>query len=577
MTMPTWSLRLLGAFELSKEGEAINDLGPPGAEQLLARLAIDSPTAVTRNAAAADMYPDVDLTKARIKLSSHLFNLRQQLAQIGAPDLVRDVPRSLFVDPAVEVDVAVFGRCLASVAVSSSAVERTIYLDRAVTMYGGGLLPGRTYPWLAPHQERFAALYRDAASLLASTAYEDPTMREMVSRLPLTAWQLGTDAAPSIGESVRSRAPIGPVLSGDALVQPTLDRAELQSFAAEAEAGLESTDRQLWTQRVAAREREIEIAVRQALDDQDYAAAFAIAVPLWRFWYLRNRPGAGRAWMETLLVHADHVPVNARVRALHAAGTLAYYEGKRHTARSYLEQALGLRLRQGNLEGTLRTLANLAIALYGLDELQRAHDVYQQCISAAQQLDKPVVLATVLLNAALCEIRRGDPVTARELLERRLAMLDETQRTTAAAATTLANLAAVDLMEERLEEADERAQAACELSRALRDDRGLALALRLLGRVAQRRGDVAGAIQLMQEGAQVARRSGNRWEHGSALGYLARALEADGRDCEAAATILHATSLLRAVGDEAAVRRMQQEIIGTTDRGGGAPPAVVGL
>jgi hypothetical protein len=90
MTVNAWGLRLLGAFELRKEGEAIDVLGTPGAEHLLARLAIDSPTAVTRNAAAADMFPDVELSKARIKLSSHLFYLRKRLAQIGVPDMVRD-------------------------------------------------------------------------------------------------------------------------------------------------------------------------------------------------------------------------------------------------------------------------------------------------------------------------------------------------------------------------------------------------------------------------------------------------------------------------------------------------------
>jgi two-component SAPR family response regulator len=168
MTVNAWGLRLLGAFELRKEGEAIDVLGTPGAEHLLARLAIDSPTAVTRNAAAADMFPDVELSKARIKLSSHLFYLRKRLAQIGVPDMVRDVPRLLSIDPAVEVDVAAFGRCLASAAVSSSVVKRAIYLDQAVSMYGGGLLPGRIYPWLAPHQERFDALYREAASLAFS-------------------------------------------------------------------------------------------------------------------------------------------------------------------------------------------------------------------------------------------------------------------------------------------------------------------------------------------------------------------------------------------------------------------------
>lgn len=574
MDQSPWQLRLFGTFELQRDGAPIDVFGARRDEQVLAYLAVKAPTPLSRDAIASDLWPEVDSATARKNLSFNLFALKKRLADHGLDDPVEEQRKNLRISSSLGVDAMSFGEYLAGAAVTSSAAERVILLEQAASMYGGGLLPGLDFPWLTPHRMRFESLFRDTMSLLAEATYSDTAMRGLIQHIPPTAWQ----TAPHRRQHSEAGVPSPVELQ---LPPPgMIDLAEVAAFAREAEAGMQAPEgRGAWVNQVAQRQPEVEAALRRALETENFEAAFGIAVPLWRYWYLRSSPEVGQRWLELLLDAPYTPPVEVRARALHASGTLANYAGRRHIARSSLEQAVSIWRQLDNAAELLRSLTNLAITLYGLDNLDVAREVYAQCIALAEGLGKSSDLVVILGNAALCEIQRGDAEAARGLLERRLLLLGgEDAKPGAALATTLAQLAAVELLEGNLDAAETRAGEASGLFTAAGDDRGRALGDRLLGRVAYNRGDMRRAQELMEESVKVARASNSLWELGSSLGYLAVVLEADGQEQAAASTMWHAVTVLRATGDRGAIQRFKTEIeVIKKGRGGNAPPALGAL
>lgn len=580
MPPPPHHLRLLGAFDLLRDGAAVDVFGARKEEQLLAYLAVKAPTSLSRDAIAADIWPESDAATARKNLSFNLFALNKRMAEHRLDSPVDDQRKNLAISSSLEIDAMRFGEYLAQAAVTSSVAERVILLDQAASLYGGGLLPGLEFPWLTPHRDRLEALFQSTMRLLAESTTDNPALRGLIAHIPPAAWQSAQNRVQPLNPSARSLLPPSgsPARAGarslDLAALP--DLAALAMFAREAEAGLQSpTDRNAWLNRVAAREPEIEAALQQAIAAHDYAAALAIAVPLWRYWYLRQKSAVGHRWLAALLGAPYTPPEDVYAHALHACGTLAYFAGQRHAARGSLEAAIAIWQRRGDDVERLKSLTNLAIDLYGLDDLNSAHVQYAQCIALAEALDRPAELGVILRNATLCAIRLGDAPAARRMLERQLQLLGGDQAPDGATkAHVLANLAAVALLENDWPTAEARATEAQAMFTAAADDRGRSLGARLLGRVAYNRGELRQAQAFMEAAVSAARACNALPELGSSLGYLAIVLEAQGHEQPAASTMWHAVAVLRSTGDRGAINRFKAEIdVLKRSRGGDTAPA----
>lgn len=552
-----WKLQLLSAFELHHDGEAVDFFGGRRDEQVLAYLAVEAPTSVPRENVAAALWPDVENATARKHLSFNLFFLKKRLAELGMAEPVEDRRKRLAINPSIAIDAVGFSQILAAAAATSSSAERVVYLQRAVGMYGAGLLPGLEFPWLTPHQDRFEKLFQETLSLLARTTQSDEAVRGLIQHIPPTAWQAAGRAAPSELPRPAAQGPAGAALRP----LPTLDPVALAAFARQAEAGLRlPAERAEWERRVASREREIEAALQAALDAQAYDQALAIAVPLWRYWHLRGASRTGYGWLRAILHSPYSPPAGEHARALHAAGTLAFYAGRRHAALDTLTEAVGAWRALGDAPGLLRSLINLGNTLLGLDEIDAASEAFIEAIALAEALDDGLDLITVLFSAAACEIRRGNAAGARAHLSRRLALVDGLEGSNPRLrAQTLAHLGSAEILAGEPEPAEAHAREALGLYREAADLPGQSLAERILGHIAFSRDELALAEGHMQQSVAHARASGSLWELGSALGYLAFVQEAAGKE-EATATMWHATVALQASGDATAAERIVGEV-----------------
>jgi hypothetical protein len=119
------------------------------------------------------------------------------------------------------------------------------------------------------------------------------------------------------------------------------DRAlELLQLAERAEPHLYGPDQRAWRARLNEAADEISQALGFFLDQGDGDAALRLAGALRLFWMDTGRVDQGRGWLGAALAAHDGSPSLARVRALVAAGELAFRQGDQAAARSWTTQSL---------------------------------------------------------------------------------------------------------------------------------------------------------------------------------------------------------------------------------------------
>jgi len=245
-----------------------------------------------------------------------------------------------------------------------------------------------------------------------------------------------------------------------------------------------------------------------------------------------------------------------RAHALHASGTLAYFDGELERAASRLREAMGLWQGLDDDEGLLRTLVNLGMNHYGLQKYGRALELYDQAIAIAGRQGNEAFLSTALFNAALAALQLEDSKKMRELLTRRLslnpAVLDASAR-----ATTHVQLAAAALIEDEDAEALQQAKHAWQLVEESSDHRGRSVVLSLLGRCEQRAGRLDAAIALFEQSLGEAKLSGDATQRAESLSYLAVAHAARGERPLADQLAEQARKLYRLSGSREPARRFE--------------------
>ncbi|HEY5649915.1 MAG TPA: BTAD domain-containing putative transcriptional regulator, partial [Acidimicrobiia bacterium] len=175
--MGTLEIRLLGGFELGRDGRVLGQLPLRAARSLFAYLVLNRERAHTRDLLAGIFWPDFDESRARRRLSQALWQVQTTIGEsdadrylIGTPDTVRFNP-----DASSWLDVHEFEAALDRAA--GGDPEDGAHLARAVELYRGDLLAGFYDDWLFPDQDRLrnrflGALERLVDMSMAKGEYE---------------------------------------------------------------------------------------------------------------------------------------------------------------------------------------------------------------------------------------------------------------------------------------------------------------------------------------------------------------------------------------------------------------------
>jgi predicted ATPase/pimeloyl-ACP methyl ester carboxylesterase len=231
-----------------------------------------------------------------------------------------------------------------------------------------------------------------------------------------------------------------------------------------------------------------------------------LAAALWQFWWLRGYLSEGRQQLERVLsltVGVEAAP--HAVRALLAAGTLAFRQGDYEAARQHLGSSLERARTLGNASAAAAALRNLGRMAIDRGDFAVARERLQQSLAIERALDSPFGTAWSLNYLGLLEHFAGDNAAARAFIEQSLPML-----------------------------------------RALQDQWGTAVALAYLGRVASDEGDRSAAAAMWQESLATCRKQGYLWCIPYLLEFLAGVAIAGGDGARGmrlagAAEALHAT------------------------------------
>ncbi len=210
-SLPHNSLQLLGAFRLIQHREPVV-LGQLRLEELIALLAIQPGTPITRARIGYAFWPDSSDKQARTNVRSLLHKLKKAWPDATTAIAVERTAITWRADGPIAVDVQRFGVLHDQAIASRDAVERIQLLTTAVQAYGGDLLPDCYAEWVLAERERLRGKYatlleqlvtallaqRDSEEALAQAKtllHFDP-LRENAYRLLMQAYAaLGDRAA----------------------------------------------------------------------------------------------------------------------------------------------------------------------------------------------------------------------------------------------------------------------------------------------------------------------------------------------------------------------------------------------
>ncbi|MEX0825652.1 MAG: AAA family ATPase [Acidimicrobiia bacterium] len=170
--MASLEIRLLGGFELGRQGRVLDPLALRAARSLFAFLVLNRERPHTRDLLAGTFWPDFDDSRARRRLSQALWQIGTIIGDesgerylIGTPDTVRFNPAADFI-----LDVEVFERRLDEAARAESRQDEAEALQAAVDVYRGDFLAGFYDDWLLPEQDRLHSRFLAALERLAELA-----------------------------------------------------------------------------------------------------------------------------------------------------------------------------------------------------------------------------------------------------------------------------------------------------------------------------------------------------------------------------------------------------------------------
>jgi DNA-binding SARP family transcriptional activator/predicted ATPase len=166
IAMPELHLQLLGDFRLDYDGGPFTGVNSPRLQSLLAYLVLHAQAPQSRQHLAFLLWPESTEAQARTNLRQLLYNLRRTLPE---PDIFLQIetqtlqwhPQAPFT-----LDVAQFEAALTRAEQAASQSARHRFLEEAVNLYTGNLLPSCYDDWILPERERLRQQFISALEQL---------------------------------------------------------------------------------------------------------------------------------------------------------------------------------------------------------------------------------------------------------------------------------------------------------------------------------------------------------------------------------------------------------------------------
>ncbi|HKQ17924.1 MAG TPA: NB-ARC domain-containing protein, partial [Solirubrobacterales bacterium] len=145
-------------------------------------------------------------------------------------------------------------------------------------------------------------------------------------------------------------------------------RRHATAFLALAEAAapnMPSADQPRWLDRLTADYPNLRAAVRWSIDAGEIELAHRFVAALWRFWQQDGRLADGTELAEEALrMPGADAPTDARMKALAAAGSIAYWHGRQDVAGRYYTEELAIAQQLGDIRSEADANWNLSFATY---------------------------------------------------------------------------------------------------------------------------------------------------------------------------------------------------------------------
>ncbi len=306
--------------------------------------------------------------------------------------------------------------------------------------------------------------------------------------------------------------------SGEADAMRERHAVFFRDFAEEAERQIEGSEWKLWLALVDEDLDNFRAAMSWAANSGDVDLCLNVCVCLAWFWLRRGRLVEGRAAIGRALGAGEGSEL-AVAKALHVVGGLAWAQGDRGAARSYLGEAVARFRKLDDYEWRYVWLSS-ALSTYSLELM--SHGETGEALAAAEE--------SVDLVREIWDVRGigESPVRARAL-----------------AALGLARMAVGNF-----EEAKAPLEESAALCRRIGDGWLLSFPLGNLAAMSLMAGDHEKALALAEESIRALRDLGEKWLLSVSLSYLAATLAASGRDRRAATLFGAGEAMREDVGQE---------------------------
>ena len=177
----TLQISLLGEFHLLCADQQVNGLAAERPQTLLAYLLLHRSAPQSRQQLAFLLWPDSSESQARTNLRNLLHTLRQVLPHADLFLAVEPLTLQWRSDAPYTLDVAQFEQAIeeANNAEANAKLARH-WLETAVALYHGDLLPGNYDDWIIPRREELRQQYLCALEKLIQLVEQDGAYREAI-------------------------------------------------------------------------------------------------------------------------------------------------------------------------------------------------------------------------------------------------------------------------------------------------------------------------------------------------------------------------------------------------------------
>jgi predicted ATPase/class 3 adenylate cyclase len=349
-------------------------------------------------------------------------------------------------------------------------------------------------------------------------------------------------------ETIRQYALDRLVESGEAEMLRMRHQEYYQRLAEQAELHLHGPEQKAWLDRLQIEHDNIRSALQWTTTDPAGAeAGLRLAGALWWFWEVRGFWSEGRRWLGETLTRGHDVSLEARVKAMQAAASLAMWSGHTAEAGRLAQESLALSQQIGDKRSAASCLVVLGIEACRLEDYRKARVLGSEGLDIASGLGDNWGSSLARMVLAFVAREQRDFETATQLVQESLRGLRAIghQWGIAIATNTLGLIARDQGDEVRARELLEDAFRQFE---ALGDRGFMAYVSLILGVMAAARGDVADAE--MRLGAALRARIDLQDRRGIATCLAALGCAAAGRNAfERAARLFGAAEAARdAVG-----------------------------